>query len=230
MEKGKEKERPTKYMSLITPLQFSAVQPNLYRGAYPRDLNQSFLRSLRLKYILSLTPNSLTSDPVMSQFCKENGIETVHILCLDEKKKDKSVPKVKRKKKTVPIDYSVVEQCVRFLIDKKHYPCYMHCTNGELVISLVVACLRKLSYWSTVSILNEFLAYNSSINIHERNFIENFNLEIEIDNIDLENKVSWMAVRYVRPKTVTNEMKDEEFTEDQNSIPKTLPKLTFHAV
>lgn len=218
-------------MSLIAPLQFSTVQPNLYRGAYPRELNQSFLRSLRLRYILSLTPDPLADDPAMSQFCTENGIEMVHILCQDEKKKkDKSVPKVKRKKKPVPIEYSVVEQCVRFLIDKRHYPCYMHCTNGELVISLVVACLRKLSYWSTVSILNEFLAYNSSINIHERNFIENFNLEIEIDNIEIENKVSWMTVQYVKPNPVQKEIKDNHITEDQNSMPKTLPKLTFHAV
>ncbi|KAL3233681.1 putative tyrosine-protein phosphatase OCA6 [Nakaseomyces bracarensis] len=219
-------------MSLITPLQFSTVQPNLYRGAYPRELNCSFLRSLRLKYILSLTPDPLTDDPEMSQFCKENAIEMVHILCQDEKKKkDKSVPKVKRKKKAVPIEYSVVEQCVRFLIDKRHYPCYMHCTNGELVISLVVACLRKLSYWSTVSILNEFLAYNSSINIHERNFIENFNLEIEIDNIDLDNKVSWMTVQYLKPKSVKKEHTENETTEDKikDSMPK-IPKLTFHAI
>lgn len=217
-------------MSLITPLQFSTVQPNLYRGSYPRELNIPFLRSLRLKYVVSLTPHSLAEDPVMSRFCTEDGIEMIHILCQDEKKsKDKTKPKVKRKKKTVPIEYTVVEECARFLVDKQHYPCYMHCTNGELITSLVMACLRKLSYWSTVSILNEFLAYNSSINIHERNFIENFSSEIQIENVDLRNKVPWMAIQVVK-KRDKKDIDDGKHDDSPSPMPKPLPKLTFHSV
>lgn len=214
-------------MSLVTPLNFSIVQPNLYRGSYPREINLPFLKALQLKYILSLTPEPLTNTPFIATFCEEQNIETVHIPCLA---KQKSKSKVKRKKKPVPIEYDVVVECIRFLIDKKHYPCYIHCTNGELVTSLVIACLRKFSYWSTVSILNEFLTYTSSINIHERNFIENFNLEIEISDLDIHDKVSWVTVRIGGGSRGGSTGGNEGNIKKVSSTTDTLPRLKFHSV
>ncbi|CEP63069.1 protein-tyrosine-phosphatase LALA0_S07e01706g [Lachancea lanzarotensis] len=233
-------------MSLVTPLYFSAVQANFYRGSQPREINLPFLVTLGLKYIVSLTPEPLTTgDSCMETFCREKGIENVFIECNNEKApKDKSKSKVKRKKKAVPIDYDVVVQCIQFLADKNHYPCYIHCTNGELVTSLVVACLRKLSYWSTVSIFNEFLTYNSSINIHERGFIENFNLDIDIRDLDMKDKVSWMIVRSssVSDTHQRNGCLGEDDKQHTNvggthrairrigSFPGMLPRLNFHGV
>lgn len=214
-------------MSLVVPLNCSLVQPNLYRGSYPREINLPYLRSLNLKYILSLTPEPLDKDPELVKFCAENCIKMVHIECTTEKK-DKSKPKVKRKKKAVPIDYEVAIKCVKFLIDARHYPCYMHCTNGELITSLVVACLRKFSYWGTVSILNEFLAYNSSINIHERSFIEGFKPEVEIENLDVKDKVPWITVPHVCvPKGGDSEGMEISRV---SSVSNMLPKLRFHSL
>lgn len=214
-------------MSLVAPLHFSLVQPNLYRGSYPREINLPFLRTLNLRYILSLTPEPLENDPLMAKFCAENNIQTKHVECSKEKK-DKTKPKVKRKKKAVPIEYDVVVECVKFLIDGRHYPCYIHCTNGELITSLVVACLRKLSYWGTVSILNEFLAYNSSINIHERSFVENFKSEIEIDNLEVKDKVPWITVQHVCvPKDKNNRSREIARVSSTSNM---LPKLRFHSL
>ncbi|SCU83635.1 LAME_0C05930g1_1 [Lachancea meyersii CBS 8951] len=224
-------------MSLVTPLYFSAIQANFYRGSQPREINIPFLVTLGLKYIVSLTPEPLTEDPSMGAFCREKGIENVFIECNNEKgPKDKSKTKVKRKKKPVPIDYDVVVQCIQFLIDKKHYPCYIHCTNGELVTSLVVACLRKLSYWSTVSIFNEFLTYNSSINIHERGFIENFNIQIDIRDLDMKDKVSWMIVRAnevsesKQKEAASLNKKPNTAMKNIGGFPGMLPRLNFHGV
>ncbi|CUS21219.1 LAQU0S02e08746g1_1 [Lachancea quebecensis] len=218
-------------MSLVTPLYFSAVQPNFYRGSYPREINVPFLNTLGLKYILSLTPEPLTNDAVMSKFCTEKGIQAIHIECSNEKsQKDKSKTKVKRKKKAVPIEYDVVVRCVQFLIDKRHYPCYIHCTNGELVTSLVVACLRKLSYWSTVSIFNEYLTYTSSINIHERGFIENFNLEIEINDLEMKDKVPWITVRASDVADSQGGNQADKNIRRIRSFPGMLPRLKFHSV
>lgn len=220
MQVTKKREHTPIGMSLVTPLCFSAIQPNLYRGSYPREINLPFLETLRLKYIVSLTPEPLTNDNVMASFCTDKEIQTLHIECSNEKK---SKTKVKRKKKQVPIEYDVVVQCVQFLIDKRHYPCYIHCTNGELVTSLVVACLRKLSYWSTVSIFNEYLTYTSSINIHERSFIENFNLEIEINDLDMKDKVPWIITR----AGDATKIDDREGLKRVGSVP-LLPRLKFH--
>lgn len=218
-------------MSLITPLYFSAIQPNFYRGSYPREINTSFLNTLGLKYIVSLTPEPLTKDPVMNAFCQDKGIQPIHIECNTENsKKDKTKGKVKRKKKTVPIEYDVVVRCVQFLIDRRHYPCYIHCTNGELITSLVVACLRKLSYWSTVSIFNEYLIYTSSINIHERGFIENFNLEIEINDLEMKDKVSWITVRASDVSDLDEGRSADTSIKRIRSFPDMLPRLKFHSV
>ncbi|SCU99819.1 LANO_0F03840g1_1 [Lachancea nothofagi CBS 11611] len=225
-------------MSLVTPLYFSAIQPNFYRGSNPREINIPFLITLGLKYIVSLTPEPLNNDPVMEVFCREKGIQNIHIECSNEKgpkgPKDKSKTKVKRKKKAVPIEYDVVVQCVQFLIDKRHYPCYIHCTNGELVTSLVVACLRKLSYWSTVSIFNEYLTYNSSINLHERGFIENFNLEIDINDLEIKDKVPWITVRasdVSESKQRGNSIQSKQSNVKRvASFPGMLPRLNFHSV
>ncbi|CCF57250.1 hypothetical protein KAFR_0C02570 [Kazachstania africana CBS 2517] len=223
-------------MSLVTPLQFNTVQPNLYRGSYPREINLSFFKTLRLKNILSLTPEPL--DDTISQFCKDNNIQMKHVECNTKAPGDKS-KKVKRKKKQVPIEYDVVIECIKFIVDKRNYPIYIHCSNGELISSLVIACVRKFSFWSTVSILNEFLIYNSSINVYERNFIENFNAEIEIDGLKINDKVPWITGRFV----TTNEKREQRYstkkeaesakeptaTKVSSNIPSSLPKLKFHS-
>ncbi|EDO16771.1 hypothetical protein Kpol_526p24 [Vanderwaltozyma polyspora DSM 70294] len=203
--------------TFVTPLQFSTVQPNLYRGSYPREINLPFIETLNLKNVISLTPKAIDSesDGSLTNFCNANNINLIHIQAGKVKvPKDKSKkadkPKVKRKQKAVPIEYDTVIQCIRVLIDKNNYPCYIHgATDNDMITSLIVACLRKLSFWSNIAIINEYLTYNSSINIHERNFIENFNSEITIDNTKLKDKVPWIHMQSI---TNTN---------------KTLPKLVF---
>lgn len=71
---------------LVTPLRFGIVQPKLFRGLYPRKLNLPFLRRLKLKTILSLTPEPLIDE--IKQFCKEEGIDVIHIKTSKSKKKD----------------------------------------------------------------------------------------------------------------------------------------------
>lgn len=213
-------------MSLVTPLHFSCVQPKLYRGSYPREINLPFLKTLRLKYFLSLTPHPITDDPVLEKFSREQNIECIHVIC-SKKDKSKDIPKVKRKKKQVPIEYDVVVQCAQFLIDKKNYPCYIHCMNGELITSLVVACLRKLSYWSTVSIFNEYLTYTSSINIHERNFIQDFKLEIAVNDLDWSDKVPWIIIRNSGGSSIHKNGDIHDEASDLSRIP---PNLDVYGV
>lgn len=167
---------------LVPPLRFSALQPNLYRGSYPREINYRFLKRLRLKYIVSLTPDPITpeNDKLLCEFAQENNIQLVHI----ESGKEGG----KRKKRGVPIGYSAVVKALELMINVDYSPLYVHCLNGGQVSSLTIACLRKLSFWSSVSIFNEFLANTNSINLHDRAFIENFIAEIEVP----ENKVQWI--------------------------------------
>ncbi|CCH58655.1 hypothetical protein TBLA_0A08660 [Henningerozyma blattae CBS 6284] len=225
-------------MSIVTPLLFATVQPNLYRGSYPHSINFDFLKSLNLKCIISLLPNPITEDfdYELFHFAKQNNIQLIHFyvnvklpntikdrlytpsiqttttnddltmtdssLILKKQKDKEKKKKVKRKLAQVPLDYTTINQIITFLCNKKNYPIYLHCTNGELICSLVVACLRKFTYWSNVSILNEFLIYNSSINIYERSFIENFdtnpNSVIDWNKFNIQDKIDWLNKQYLK--------------------------------
>lgn len=167
---------------LVPPLRFRALQPNLYRGSYPRPINYRYLKRLQLKYIISLTPDPITpeTDNDLYEFAKANNITLIHIECGKEGGK--------KKKRGVPLGYKSVVKALEMMIDTDYAPMYLHCLNGGQVTSLIVACLRKLSFWSSVSIYNEFLTFTSSINLHDRTFIENFIGEINIP----KNQASWM--------------------------------------
>lgn len=62
---------------VIPPLRFSIVEDKLYRGSYPRPLNFKFLESLKLKTILSITPEPLAEDA--AGWCRSQGINMLWI-------------------------------------------------------------------------------------------------------------------------------------------------------
>lgn len=169
---------------ITPPLKFSMIERNLYRGAYPREVNFPFLETLHLKTIVSLTPKPITeeSDPRLYNFAKENNIRLVHLEC---------ECLGKGKKRGVPVKYRTVLETLNYMIYSKHLPVFIHCLNGGQVISLVVACLRKLQFWSSITIFNEFINFTSNITINDRNFVEGFKGEI---NINFDDKSDWLWV------------------------------------
>ena len=57
--------------------------------------------------------------------------------------------------------------------------------------SLMVACLRKLQFWSAISIFNEFINFTTNITVNDRSFVDGFHGEIHINHDD---KVDWLWV------------------------------------
>lgn len=167
---------------LVPPLRFGCIQENLYRGGYPRKVNFPFLESLNLKTIISLTPEPIdsTTDVNLDAFAKEHSIRLVHIECAQSGK---------GKKRGVPMGYTAVLTALDLVIHNKHAPVYIHCLNGGQVTSLIVACLRKVQFWSSIAIFNEFINYTTSITINDRSFVDGFEGEIEVDEDD---RVCWL--------------------------------------
>ncbi|KAK7206903.1 tyrosine phosphatase family-domain-containing protein [Myxozyma melibiosi] len=170
---------------LVTPLRFGIVQPKLYRGLYPRKLNLPFLRRLKLKTILSLTPEPLIEE--IQQFCREEGIEMMHIKTSKSKKKD------------VSITYKEVTQAIEIIISQSHAPLYLHCLNGSQATSLVIACLRKLSFWRTSSIFSE-VSYYSQVTAADHKFVEEYTAEIQLP----ADPVNWIWMGLSRKGVVEN--------------------------
>ncbi|CCE85416.1 Piso0_005012 [Millerozyma farinosa CBS 7064] len=169
---------------LTPPLKFNTVQPDLYRGAYPREVNFEFLRTLNLKTVISLTPHPVTaeSDRRFFEFCQKENIKLVHLECAKSGK---------GKKRGVPLGYSTILDALNYVIHKQHAPVYVHCINGSQVTSLVIACLRKLQFWSSIAIFNEFISFATNITVNDRNFVEGFKGEL---NINFDDKVDWLWV------------------------------------
>ena len=85
--------------------------------------------------------------------------------------------------------HTEVLQAVELVIHKKNAPVYIHCLNGGQVTSLFVACLRKLQFWSSIAIFNEFINFTSSITVNDRSFVESFKGEIHV--VESE-RVDWL--------------------------------------
>lgn len=167
--------------TLTPPLHFNRIHPGLYRGSYPRPINYTFLQSLALKTIIAITPETITeeNDKELYDFCQKNNISVQHIDCQLSGK---------GKKRGVPLDYEKVTKILELIINADKSPVYMYCINGGQITSLVVACLRKISFWSSISIYNEFITYATTINHNDRVFIENFQVKLNVP----DNKVSWL--------------------------------------
>lgn len=181
---------------LHPPLRFNVIQPNLYRGSYPRPRNLDFLLGLGLKTILSITPSPLGTNAAEDQwlldFAAANNIQLIHVKSGDSSAKSK-------KKRGVPIAYEVVRTACEYMIDAEKAPLYVHCVNGSHVTCLVVACLRKLSFWSTAAISDEFLRYGD-MELADRQFVEGFRAEISVP----PKPVSWVWKGLSRQGIVRN--------------------------
>lgn len=170
---------------LAPPIKFSKIEPTLFRGAYPRTINYRYLKTLKLRTMIALVPYEISeeSDPGLIAFCNEQKIELIHV----ETDKD---AKNKGKKRSIPVDQAQVLKVLELVLDKRNSPVYLFCNNGGQATSLVVACLRKLQFWSSISIYNEFTYFSSTINHNDRTFIENFRAQLKLPSAN--HRVGWI--------------------------------------
>jgi tyrosine-protein phosphatase OCA6 len=158
-------------MTLVPPLRYTQLSPHVHRGSYPRPVNFPYLRRLQLKTIISLTPDPITleTDPALYEYLKREQIEMIHFPMTKESKK----------KFKYPSNHQVLE-ILKLLIDTRNSPVYMHCLNGGVVTSLVVACLRKVQLWNTIAIFREFSIFSQGVlSLKDRAFIEGFRVELK---------------------------------------------------
>jgi len=152
---------------LIPPFRFAIVEEGVFRGAYPTERNCRFLRRLKLKTIVSLTPKK--SNKVISGFCEQEGIINRHF----------PVPKFKD---DVTITSTQVVHILQMVIDPDNLPIYIHCLDGSNITGIVTMCLRKLQNWNLSTIFTEFSRFTRAnyISSVESEFVETFKAEIEI--------------------------------------------------
>ena len=154
-------------MVLFPPLNFQYVENDLYRSAFPTEINYDFLRTLNLRTMLILDescPQSLLS------FMDDSNIQPIFI--------DNSNANLPSKWNS-PIGEAMVIKALEVLMQIEHYPVLITDKHGRTLSGTVVACMRKLQGWSQMSIFEEFRRYGGykPQQRHEE-FIESFDIEL----------------------------------------------------
>ncbi|KAJ2864207.1 protein-tyrosine-phosphatase [Coemansia aciculifera] len=146
---------------LMPPYRFERVQPQLYRGGYPKPRNFRFLRRQRLKTIVSLIPDD--RDNLLAEFCHDEGIKRI-VIAVDSPNEN------------VTVSESIVSRCLELVTNPDTMPLYLHCLDGSNVTGVVIMCLRKLQLWRVVSMQSEYLRFEQDGEIipEESEFVETY--------------------------------------------------------
>ena len=102
---------------------------------------------------------------------------------------DSSV-KDKGKNREIPITHEQVIMILEVILKKDSGNVYIYCWNGGQITSLVIACLRKIQMWSSVSIFDEFVCFSESANHNDRVFVDNFIPKMVLPLKD--DRVDWL--------------------------------------
>ena len=96
-------------MVVFPPHSYAIVSDGLFRGGYPTSRNYEFLKQLRLKTIISLTPKPVSNLELNDD---DNRVNLMHI-------------KVEKPKESIPLNYTLVNRILLMLEDAM--PLYLHC-------------------------------------------------------------------------------------------------------
>jgi tyrosine-protein phosphatase OCA6 len=134
----------------------------VYRGAYPSVRNLLFLKTLRLRTVVSLVKGGVAGVTVdLREFCAREHICHV-VVDLDGNK----LPSLR-----------ALARLLSLLVDKRRLPAYLHCAEGGVSTGVLVMCLRVVQQWSIESALAEYSRYVKEPGSSERAILSSFSPE-----------------------------------------------------
>ncbi|EST08334.2 Protein-tyrosine phosphatase, SIW14-like protein [Kalmanozyma brasiliensis GHG001] len=187
------------------PALFASVAPQIYRSATPTPSNHTFLRTLQLRTILSLTAE--LPSPSLTAFCRKHGIRFLHfglkrwgsedLLSLNttddsEPALDLSflhttqptsflTPSPTHHQSSPTLTEELVKDSLQILLTSSYHPVLVTDTSGIHEIGVLLGCLRKLQRWNFATILLEYrhFAGNRARATNER-FVEMFDTDLVV--------------------------------------------------
>jgi len=128
---------------LIPPDAFGIVESEVYRSSAPQPANLEFLRTLKLKTAVILSPEAPTK-PLLT-FLEENEIRVMNLGLKGWK------PGVDWR----PVSEELVKEGLELILNKSSLPILVMCTAGINQTGILVGCLRKLQRWNFNSVIDE---------------------------------------------------------------------------
>ncbi|KAJ3180321.1 hypothetical protein HDU87_002200 [Geranomyces variabilis] len=125
---------------------FNMITKGVYRSAFPKKKNFSFLKKLGLRSILTLI---LEDYPDQNQkFMEENSIQLFQFGVAGNKEPFVDIPE------------ETICAALTVLLDRRNHPILIHCNKGKHRTGCLVGCLRKLQHWSHTSIFDEYRRFS----------------------------------------------------------------------
>lgn len=163
--------------NVIPPANFAMVSPGVYRSGYPKLMNHTFLKSLKLKTLIYLCPENC--DDANLQFCRQNSVQILQFGIQGNKEPFADIPE------------PVIRDALQVLLDVRHHPLLIHCNKGKHRTGCLVGCLRKVQRWSLTSIFDEYRRFaGNKVRILDQQFIELF--QTSLVRYNLNHKPAWL--------------------------------------
>lgn len=138
---------PHRLRMYIPPTNFGAVEKgSIYRSGYPKPENFDFLAGLKLKTILTLVPEPLSTEYL--EFIHANGIRHVQI----------HIPA--NKDGNINITPERMCMALSVVLERKNHPILIHCNRGKHRTGCVTACFRKIQSLSGDAAITEYRDYS----------------------------------------------------------------------
>ncbi|KAF2004806.1 protein-tyrosine phosphatase, partial [Amniculicola lignicola CBS 123094] len=159
------KNCPPRLRKLLPPANFGAVaNGSVYRSSYPMEENYAFLKSLKLKTIITLVPEECA--PHYVKFMSESGINHVQV-------------HIPANKGEVRIQISEMQKALKVVTDQSNWPILIHCNKGKHRTGCVVGCFRRLLGEGFNPIFEEYHTYaDPKARIWDEAFMEKFDVEV----------------------------------------------------
>ncbi|KAI0143043.1 tyrosine phosphatase family-domain-containing protein [Xylariaceae sp. FL1272] len=122
------------------PVNFSQVNPGLYRSGYPVTADYPFIETLKLKTIVTLVSKDLPDG--YQEFISANKIT------------HKVFDMAGTKKEEIPAE--LMRSIMAVVSKEENYPLLIHCNQGKHRTGCVVGVVRKHSGWAAKRIIDEY--------------------------------------------------------------------------
>ncbi|KAF2256264.1 tyrosine-protein phosphatase SIW14 [Trematosphaeria pertusa] len=161
---------PGRLRSLFPPANYGAVVPgNVYRSSYPQGKNYEFLKSLKLKTIITLVPEEIS--PEYREFMRSAGIQHFQV-------------HINANKGGVRVQSCDMSRALNVVLDRSNHPILIHCNKGKHRTGCVVGLLRRIQGYDIELIREEYHTYADP----KARFLD----EVFFEHFDL-NTVMWLA-------------------------------------
>ncbi|KAL5120179.1 tyrosine-protein phosphatase siw14 [Pleosporales sp. CAS-2024a] len=159
-----------RFHAYVPPANYGAVLPGLiYRSSYPEPKNYDFIKDVKIKSILTLVPEPISSE--YREFMDKSGIQHFQV-------------HIKANKGQVRVETCEISRALRLIMDRTNHPILIHCNKGKHRTGCTVACFRRIIGASFSAIIDEYHTYaGAKARLMDEVFFENFDL----------NNVMWHA-------------------------------------